>query len=69
MAGLQLPRTSPSTSAIRWCIHILTPPTLTGAQQFATIRSYTATTGKNGVNLYDALTQLTTGKPWHPTTT
>jgi len=43
--------------------------TLTGAQQFAAIRSYTATTGKNGVNLYDALTQLTTGNPWQPTTT
>jgi transposase len=43
--------------------------TLTGAQQFATIRSYTATTHKHGIALLDALTQLTTGKPWLPQTT
>jgi transposase len=40
--------------------------TLTGAQQFAAIRSYTATTHKHGINLYDALTQLAAGKPWLP---
>jgi transposase len=40
--------------------------TLTGAQQFAAIRSYTATTSKQGLNLYQALTQLTAGKPWLP---
>jgi transposase len=40
--------------------------TLTGAQHFAAIRSYTATTQKHGLNLYDALTQLATGKPWLP---
>jgi transposase len=40
--------------------------TLTGAQQFAAIRSYTATTQKHGINLYDALTQLAQGKAWQP---
>jgi transposase len=40
--------------------------TLTGAQHFATIRSYTATTHKHGISLIDALTQLTTGQPWLP---
>jgi hypothetical protein len=37
--------------------------------EFAAIRSYTATTRKHGINLYDALTQLTQGKPWLPGTT
>jgi transposase len=41
---------------------------ITGAQHFASIRSYTATTRKNGIPLLDALTQLTTGKPWLPQT-
>jgi transposase len=43
--------------------------TLTGAQHFAAIRSYTATTQKQGINLYAALTQLTAGNPWLPQTT
>ena len=43
--------------------------TLTGAHHFAAIRSYTATTTKNSVNLYDALTQLASGTPWLPTST
>ena len=43
--------------------------TLTGAQHFAAIRSYTATTRKHGINLYDALTQLANGTPWLPETT
>ena len=42
--------------------------TLTGAQHFAAIRSYTATTQKHGINLYEALTQLAEGKPWLPAT-
>ena len=42
--------------------------TLTGAQHFAAIRSYTATTQKHGINLYQALTQLAEGKPWLPAT-
>jgi hypothetical protein len=41
--------------------------TFTGAQQFATIRSYLATT-KNGLALLHALTELTNGQPWLPTT-
>ncbi len=40
--------------------------TLTGANQFAAIRSYTATTQKHGLNLYDALTDLARGNPWLP---
>lgn len=43
--------------------------TTTGAQHFASIRSYTATTRKHQIPLLDALTQLTTGKPWLPQTT
>ncbi|HEY2764795.1 MAG TPA: IS66 family transposase [Pseudonocardiaceae bacterium] len=43
--------------------------TLTGAQQFAAIRSYIATTRKHGIALLDALTRLTTGQPWLPQTT
>ena len=42
--------------------------TLTGAQQFAAIRSYTATTRKHDINLYDALSQLANGTPWLPAT-
>jgi len=42
--------------------------TLTGAQQFAAIRSYTATTRKHNINLYDALSQLANGTPWLPAT-
>jgi len=40
--------------------------TFTGAEQFAAIRSYTATAGKHHINLYHALTQLTAGDPWLP---
>lgn len=43
--------------------------TLTGAQHFAAIRSYTATAAKHDIPLLDALTQLTSGKPWIPETT
>jgi transposase len=43
--------------------------TMTGAEQFCAIRSYTATARKNGLNLFDALTQLTQGNPWQPQTT
>ncbi len=43
--------------------------TLTGAQHFAALRSYLATTAKHGIDGLDALTQLTTGNPWHPQTT
>jgi transposase len=40
--------------------------TATGAQQFAIIRSYIATTRKHGISLIDALSQLATGEPWLP---
>jgi len=40
--------------------------TLTGAQHFAAIRSYTATAGKNNINIYQALVQLAEGQPWLP---
>jgi len=40
--------------------------TFTGAEQFAAIRSYTATAGKHRINLYHALTQLAAGDPWLP---
>lgn len=43
--------------------------TMTGAQHFATIRSYTATARKHQIPLIDALTHLATGKPWLPQTT
>ena len=43
--------------------------TLTGAQHFATIRSYISTTRKQGIKLLDALTQLANRKPWLPQTT
>lgn len=42
--------------------------TLTGAQQFAAIRSYTATTRKHNIGLYDALISLANGTPWLPAT-
>jgi transposase len=38
--------------------------TLTGAEQFCAIRSYTATAAKHGIGLLDALTTLAAGKPW-----
>jgi transposase len=40
--------------------------TLTGAEHFCHLRSYLATATKHGVNLYDALIQLTSGQPWIP---
>lgn len=43
--------------------------TLTGAQHFAALRSYLATTAKHGIDGLDALTRLTTGNPWQPQTT
>ena len=43
--------------------------TLTGAQHFATIRSYTATAGKNKINIYQALVQLAEGNAWLPQAT
>jgi transposase len=42
--------------------------TLTGAEHFAAIRSYTATAGKHQINLYHALTELAAGDPWLPCT-
>ncbi|MEY9892505.1 hypothetical protein ABIA35_008704 [Catenulispora sp. MAP12-49] len=38
--------------------------TLTGAQHFATIRSYLATAVKHGVRVIDALVQAAEGSPW-----
>jgi transposase len=43
--------------------------TLTGAEHFAAIRSYTATAVRNGINMLDALIQAATGNPWIPATT
>jgi len=40
--------------------------TLTGAEQFSAIRSYTGTTRKHQLNLYATLTRLTSGDPWLP---
>lgn len=40
--------------------------TLTGAQHFCHLRSYLATASKHGINLLDALVQLTSGRPWIP---
>ena len=40
--------------------------TLTGAEHFAAIRSYTATAGKNNINIYQALVQLADGNAWLP---
>ena len=42
--------------------------TLTGAEHFAAIRSYTATAtaGKININIYQALVQLADGNPWLP---
>jgi len=43
--------------------------TLVGAQHFAALRSYLATTAKHGIDSLDALIRLTTGNPWQPETT
>jgi hypothetical protein len=40
--------------------------TLVGAEQFCLIRSYLATTAKNGIGLLDALTRLANDRPWLP---
>jgi transposase len=40
--------------------------TLTGAQQFAAIRSYLATAAKHGLGFYEALRRLAEGNPWMP---
>jgi transposase len=42
--------------------------TLAGARQFTAIRSYLATAAKHGIAVFHALTQLTEGRPWLPTT-
>src|SRR5512138_3825001 len=43
--------------------------TLTGAQDFAAIRSYLATAAKHGRHPFDVLTELTSGNVWIPATT
>jgi transposase len=40
--------------------------TLTGAEHFAAIRSYTAT--RHSIGVLDALIQAALGNPWTPTT-
>lgn len=42
--------------------------TLTGARQFATIRSYLATIAKHGIAFLHALTMLAESRPWLPET-
>jgi hypothetical protein len=42
--------------------------TLSGAEQFAAIRSYTATAVRQGQNMLDVLVQAADGHPWIPTT-
>jgi len=42
--------------------------TLTGAEHFAAIRSYTATATRQGIGMLDALIPAATGNPWIPTT-
>lgn len=42
--------------------------TLTGAEHFAAIRSYTATAIRQDINMLDALIQAVTGNPWIPAT-
>jgi hypothetical protein len=43
--------------------------TLTGSERFCHLRSYLATAAEHGINLYDALVQLTSGRRWTPTIT
>jgi transposase len=43
--------------------------TLTGAQDFAAMRSYLSTAAKHGRRPFDVLTELTSGKVWIPATT
>lgn len=42
--------------------------TMTGAEHFAAIRSYTATAARHGINTLDALITAAAGSPWIPTT-
>jgi transposase len=42
--------------------------TLTGAEEFAAIRSYTATATRHGQNMLDVLIQAADSKPWIPAT-
>lgn len=42
--------------------------TLTGAEEFAAIRSYTATAVRQGQNMLDVLIQAADGRPWIPAT-
>jgi transposase len=42
--------------------------TLTGAEHFAAIRSYTTTASRQGIGILDALIHAATGDPWIPTT-
>lgn len=43
--------------------------TLTGAEHFAAIRSYTTTATRQGIGMLDALIHAAAGNPWIPTTT
>jgi transposase len=43
--------------------------TLKGAQDFAAIRSYTATAAKHDLTMLHALTRLTSHNTWYPATT
>lgn len=42
--------------------------TLSGAEEFAAIRSYTATAARHGENMLDVLIRAAEGHPWVPTT-
>jgi transposase len=42
--------------------------TLTGAEQFCTIRSYLATAAKHGIHFFESLVALANGRPWLPET-
>lgn len=42
--------------------------TLTGAEQFCTLRSYLATARKHGIRFHDAPVLLAEGRPWMPAT-
>jgi transposase len=42
--------------------------TMTGAEHFAAIRSYTATAVRHGIGMLDALIQAATATPWIPAT-
>ena len=41
--------------------------TLSGAEEFAAIRSYTATAARHCQNTLDVLIQAADGRPWTPT--